>query len=70
MEKLTEGRHVISAEWIQPLVMITTVSGLFLWNHHEMHLNQKETRTCIYAIHEEMQQFHGKLCALEEKNKK
>lgn len=62
-------KPAIAHEWIQPLVMVCTVAGLFLWNHHEMHINQKETRTCIYAIHQEIKDFHGRLCAIEEKNK-
>lgn len=30
---------------------------------------RKETNGILSAIHEEMKDFHGRLCALEEKNK-
>ncbi len=34
-----------------------------------MHLDNKTDKT-LRAIHEEMKDFHGRLCAIEERNKK
>lgn len=54
---------------------------LFLWNRAEAradmrHMDNKieilreETNTLIKAIHEEIKDFHGRLCIIEERNKK
>lgn len=56
-------------EWTQFVILIVTMSGLFLWNHNEIHSNQKENRELIQAIHDEIKDFHRRLCALEERNK-
>lgn len=32
-----------------------------------MRKGQEETRQIIYAIHEELKDFHGRLCAIEER---
>ena len=69
MDKMSDSK-AIAQEWVHHLVMICTVAGLFLWCHHEMHLNQKETRTIIHSIQDEMKDFHGRLCSIEERNKK
>lgn len=43
-------------DWLQFLILIVTIGTLWLWNHKEIH-----------AIHTEIKDFHGRLCALEEK---
>ena len=54
---------------------------LFLWNRAESradlrHMDAKieahrqETNVLLKAIHEEMKDFHGRLCAREERNRK
>jgi len=50
---------------------------LFLWNRSESradirHMDAKleSTRELVRAIHDEMKDFHGRLCAIEERNKK
>lgn len=48
---------------------------LFLWNRSEaradirhMDLKIEATRELVQAIHDEMKDFHGRLCAIEERN--
>lgn len=65
-----DSRIIIKHEWLQVLVMAVTVAGLFLWNHSEMHSNQRENRALIEAINKEMKDFHGRLCSIEERNRK
>lgn len=68
-------------EWIQVLTLFLANVSLIVWfrsesrsdNRHldaRLDANQKETNQLIRAIHEEMKDFHGRLCAIEEKNKK
>lgn len=61
-------------EWLQVFAMMLTMSGLFLWNRSESNADRRELRqamdTQLKAIHEEMKDFHGRLCAIEERNRK
>lgn len=68
-------------EWIQILVVLVTVAGLFIWNraesradsrHYDAQLKQFNERTeaLISAIKDEMRDFHGRLCAIEERRNK
>lgn len=77
----SESRKILIHEWLQLIVMGITVAGLFLWNHSEMHSNQREMTTIVNAIREdakafrekwveETKDFHGRLCAIEERSKK
>lgn len=50
---------------------------LFLWNRGESradirHMDNKleSTRELVRAIHDEMKDFHTRLCVIEERNKK
>ena len=50
---------------------------LFLWNRSESradirHMDAKleSTRELVRAIHDEMKDFHSRLCIIEERNKK
>ena len=56
------------------LAVIAMVVALFTWNRSEarsdyraMDAKMDQNREMIIAIHTEMQDFHGRLCALEEK---
>ncbi len=68
-------------EWTHILTLIfanlAIVIPLFIWNRAESredirHMDTKlqSNANLILAIHEEIKDFHGRLCALEEKNKK
>jgi hypothetical protein len=47
---------------------------LFLWNRMESRADYRHLETSVSAqlsgIREEMRDFHGRLCAIEERNKK
>ena len=60
---------------------VAFIVPLFLWNRAEsradirnidnkMELFRAETNSLIKSIHDEMKDFHGRLCAIEERNKK
>lgn len=64
-------------DWIQFVIFAIGVFGLFIWNRTEgrsdiRHMDTKldSMRNLILSIHEEMKDFHGRLCALEEKYRK
>lgn len=52
-------------EWTQLLILIVTISGLFLWSRSESrndwrHMDAK-IEANLQAIREEMKDFHGRL---------
>ena len=64
-------------DWTQFAIMLLAFLGLFTWNRTESrndirHMDAKleSTRELVRAIHDEMKDFHGRLCAIEERNKK
>lgn len=63
-------------DWMQFIIFIGSTVGLFFWNRAESRADmrcmlsiidsiQKEMR----SIQEEIKDFHGRLCAIEERNK-
>lgn len=64
-------------DWTQVLTMIVTnigfVTAIFLWSRRESRSDYRhmEARTdaILNAIKDEMKDFHGRLCAIEEKRK-
>ena len=67
-------------EWTQFFILILTMGGLFFWNRSEVGADRREMAQVIAAdrkdmlnlirsIELEIKDFHGKLCALEEKNR-
>lgn len=64
-------------DWLQVLAIMASNAVLFYWNRSESrsdirHMDTKleGMRNLIDAIHSEMKDFHGRMCALEERNKK
>jgi len=64
-------------DWIQFIVFSGGVFGCFFWNRSESradvrHMDAKleSTRELVRAIHDEVKDFHGRLCAIEERNRK
>lgn len=62
-------------------IMLITFTGLFIWNRTEsrndmrrsdskMESYRAEMSMLVRAIHEEIKDFHGRLCAIEERNKR
>lgn len=61
-------------DWIQVLTLFFANAGLVIWFRSESrsdwrHMDAKLDNS-IRAIQEEMKDFHGRLCAIEERNKK
>jgi hypothetical protein len=64
-------------DWIQFSIFFIGVFGLFLWNRAESRADQRNTdakiesiRALAYAMIQESKDFHGRLCAIEERNRK
>ena len=57
-------------EWIQILSLFLANAGLILWMRSESRNDWKHMDAKIDAIHEEMKDFHGRLCAIEERNRR
>lgn len=64
------GEMEDNMEWIQLLTIIGSNIALFMWARSEARQDQQEIRDIIRAIQEEMKEFHGRLCAIEERNRK
>ena len=63
ISNLTTVLTIVGANLVLIVAMIGTTIGLF------MHLDNK-TAAMIKSIQDEMKDFHGKLCAIEERSKK
>ena len=57
-------------DWTQFAILIFTLGGLFLWNRSESRSDTRMMLGMIDAIQKEMKDFHGRLCSIEERNKK
>lgn len=57
-------------EWLQVLSLFLANAGLVIWFRTESRNDWRHMDAKIDAIHEEMKQFHGRMCAIEERNKK
>lgn len=61
-------------DWMQVFSLFLANAGLIIWFRSESrsdwrHMDAKLDAS-IKAIHEEMKDFHGRLCAIEEARKK
>lgn len=58
-------------EWSQVLTIIIANCGMFLWARRESRADyrdmQARTDAILNAIKDEMKDFHGRLCAIEER---
>lgn len=52
------------------LVMMGTTISLFVWARIEAREDQAQIRDLVKSIQDEIKDFHGRLCAIEERNKK
>ncbi len=57
-------------DWIQFIIFIGSTVGLFFWNRSESRSDMRHMMTIIEGIQQEMKDFHGRLCTIEERNKK
>jgi hypothetical protein len=56
-------------DWSQVLFLFTSNAALILWFRSESKADWRHCDALIKAIHEEIKDFHGRLCAIEERNK-
>lgn len=60
-------------EWSQFVILIITIFGLFMWSRSESRSDYKhleaKTESILRAIQDEIKDFHGRLCSLEERRK-
>lgn len=58
-------------DWVQFTVFILANIGftltLWLWNRSESRVDTRRSLDLIEAIKDEMKDFHGRLCAIEER---
>lgn len=61
-------------DWAQVLTIVGSNILLFLWVRTESRADHREleswTKNMIMTIQSEMKEFHGRLCAIEERGKK
>ena len=80
MEKTGRIRELAESEWSKILLIVVTLFGLFAWTYAESRSDYKELKTVIeenkresnqilMSIQQEIKDFHGRLCAIEEKIK-
>lgn len=51
------------------LAIIGSFVGMFLWSRSESREDSRRIETLLSAIKDEMKDFHGRLCAIEERKK-
>lgn len=61
---------------IEFFTLLASLIGMFIWNRSESradyrHMDNKleSTRELVRAIHDEMKDFHTRLCIIEERNR-
>lgn len=53
-------KKIVRSEWSQIITVIIAVSGMFFWS-------VSLTNSSVEAIRQDIKDFHGRLCTLEEK---
>ena len=54
---------------VEMIIFLGSILGTFLWCRSESREDNRRIEGLINAIQQEMKDFHGRLCALEEKNR-
>jgi hypothetical protein len=61
-------------DWFQVMVIVFGNAAwtvpMWLWARAESRADQRQMMSLIQAIQAEMKDFHGRLCTIEERNKK
>jgi hypothetical protein len=69
-----EYKGQIRVQILELIVISITISGLFLWSRSEARDDTRGLEDLISSIHretyQEMKDFHGRLCVLEENKKR
>ncbi len=54
-------------EWVQFIIFFVGIFGLFIWNRTESRADIRHMDIRLKAIEDEIKDFHGRLCAIEER---
>ena len=57
-------------DWMQFVIFLGSTIGLFFWNRSESRSDMRHMMAIMDSIQKEMKDFHGRMCALEERNRK
>lgn len=61
-------------DWTQILAIVAGNAGIFipvfLWLRSEANSDRREVMGILIEMKDEMKDFHGRLCAIEERNRK
>lgn len=57
------------SSYVELLTILATIAGLFIWNRSESREDCRRTDAIIAAIEKEIKDFHGRLCAIEERKR-
>ncbi len=57
-------------DWTQFVIFFIGVGGLWLWNRTESNNDRRDMMNLLKEMKDEMKDFHGRLCAIEERNRK
>jgi hypothetical protein len=60
----------MSESWLQVLSLFLANAGLMIWFRCESRNDWRHMDDRTNAIQQEIKDFHGRLCSLEEKNRK
>jgi len=56
-------------DWTQVLAILGSNILLFLWARTEANQDRRQFLDLLKGIQQEIKDFHGRLCAIEEKNR-
>lgn len=59
----------INTQWLQVLTVIGANFAAFMWARKESADDRRQFLTLLTAIQFEIKDFHGRLCAIEERRK-
>lgn len=57
-------------EWYQCLTIIASMLGMMMWSSRERRTDNLYILKLIDEMRKEMKEFHGRLCSIEERNRK
>lgn len=57
-------------DWVQVISLFLANAGLIIWFRSESRSDHRQVVDLIIAIKDEIKDFHGRLCSLEEKNRR
>jgi len=60
----------MNESWLQVISLFLANAGMIMWFRSESRSDWKHMDAKVDAIHAEMKDFHGRLCAIEERRRK